>query len=360
MLQKRGLLLAGKKDTLIKRLSEALMVEAASDHAPPEKGDAEGCGQGEESVNNTHKNTRKEDSVHDGERVGFVGRRSLRSGKLVGDSLAVSTRSGIRSRRSRLAYTADDKFPSSSEKDNRTTPDSVRSGDVEVAGTVPVSKRVKRRLPTKTEVSNSGNEDFPNFFSVHSTRDVNEGALVSESQALKPGERNNFVKLNINGRGGGRRKFVNKTHFRRPGAYGRKGYRGKKSRRPAQDEADDALEHDILDEVQDAGASERKSLKSKKNKCSVSGQDAWVEADLSPSSIEDAKIDFPAGLSEALERVLHNPSNDNLLEVLELAFGFRSFRPGQLEAVKRVLALQSTMVMLPTGGGSLYVTSYLH
>ncbi|OAE33359.1 hypothetical protein AXG93_4123s1340 [Marchantia polymorpha subsp. ruderalis] len=174
------------------------------------------------------------------------------------------------------------------------------------------------------------------------------------TQAVKPGERNNFVKLNLNGRGGGRRKFVNKTRFKKPGAYGRRGFRGKKSRKPALDEDNDALEQDHLhaDEVDNAGGSEKKGSRSNRTRFAVRDIDICAKAGFTVADpVEDSKIDLPPGLSEVLERVLHNPSNENLLEVLDMAFGFKAFRAGQLEATKRILALQSTMVMLPTGAG---------
>ncbi|KAL3690660.1 hypothetical protein R1sor_004311 [Riccia sorocarpa] len=363
MLKKNGLSLAGNKAVLIQRLSAVLK----------DKKEEMEC--------------TDEDTGYNVQQVNLLAPRSLRNGKSVANSTPAATKSRNRPRES----PSHEKPPPPSERRNRL---SVRSGDVEVAGSFPAGKKMKKRSPTEVEVSDSSNAEEDSV-PVNSTRDVHKEVATEtkrkrkkldtqpeeaswskpkalqrrslaqnrkitqkrstglrKSQALKPGERNNFVKLNLNGRGGGRRKFVNKTNFRKSRPYGRRrGYRGKESRTCNQEEAD---EDDDLDEVQDASAAERRSLKSRKMKSSVLEQDAWVTAEASshpPASMEDSKIDLPADLSEKLERVLHDPSNENLTEVLELAFGFRAFRTGQLEAVKRVLTLQSTMVMLPTGGG---------
>ena len=48
---------------------------------------------------------------------------------------------------------------------------------------------------------------------------------------------------------------------------------------------------------------------------------------------------------------LQNPTENNLLKVLKFVFGFKSFRPGQLETIQRILGGESTMLMLPTGAG---------
>ena len=41
----------------------------------------------------------------------------------------------------------------------------------------------------------------------------------------------------------------------------------------------------------------------------------------------------------------------NLLQNLREQFGFESFRPGQEEAIRRVLAGESLLVVMPTGSG---------
>jgi ATP-dependent DNA helicase Q4 len=56
-------------------------------------------------------------------------------------------------------------------------------------------------------------------------------------------------------------------------------------------------------------------------------------------------------LKEAVTKARHNPTEENLLAVLEHVFGYRSFRTGQLAAIRHVLALQSTLLVLPTSAG---------
>ncbi|XP_047310899.1 ATP-dependent DNA helicase Q-like 5 [Impatiens glandulifera] len=60
----------------------------------------------------------------------------------------------------------------------------------------------------------------------------------------------------------------------------------------------------------------------------------------------DAKL-----IEEAVLNVRNDPSDANLLELLKLTYGYESFRDGQLEAIKMVINMQSTMLVLPTGSG---------
>ncbi|KAI3795153.1 hypothetical protein L1987_37801 [Smallanthus sonchifolius] len=49
--------------------------------------------------------------------------------------------------------------------------------------------------------------------------------------------------------------------------------------------------------------------------------------------------------------IRNDPSDDNLLKLLKLIYGYDSFRDGQLEAIKLILSGKSSMVILPTGAG---------
>jgi ATP-dependent DNA helicase Q4 len=49
--------------------------------------------------------------------------------------------------------------------------------------------------------------------------------------------------------------------------------------------------------------------------------------------------------------VLREQSEKNLLNLLKITHGFDYFHSGQLETIKRVIAVQSTMLALPTGSG---------
>ncbi|RWR96884.1 ATP-dependent DNA helicase Q-like protein 5 isoform X1 [Cinnamomum micranthum f. kanehirae] len=56
-------------------------------------------------------------------------------------------------------------------------------------------------------------------------------------------------------------------------------------------------------------------------------------------------------VNQAVMAVRDDPSDENLKKLLKLTHGYDSFRKGQLEAIKQVVAGQSTMLVLPTGAG---------
>jgi ATP-dependent DNA helicase Q4 len=56
-------------------------------------------------------------------------------------------------------------------------------------------------------------------------------------------------------------------------------------------------------------------------------------------------------LEEAVLAARNEASDENLVKLLKLIHGYDSFREGQLEAIKNVLAGKSTMLILPTGAG---------
>ncbi|CAL5026771.1 unnamed protein product [Urochloa decumbens] len=58
-----------------------------------------------------------------------------------------------------------------------------------------------------------------------------------------------------------------------------------------------------------------------------------------------------AGVLKAMEAAREDPSEQNLESLLRLAYGYDSFRKGQLEAIRKVVAGESTMLVLPTGAG---------
>ncbi|KAL5552564.1 hypothetical protein UlMin_039965 [Ulmus minor] len=67
---------------------------------------------------------------------------------------------------------------------------------------------------------------------------------------------------------------------------------------------------------------------------------------------ERKKANFDGDLiEEAIQAAKSEPSDDNLAKLLRLTHGFDSFRDGQLEAIKMVLARKSSMLVLPTGAG---------
>ncbi|TVU15483.1 hypothetical protein EJB05_39006, partial [Eragrostis curvula] len=57
------------------------------------------------------------------------------------------------------------------------------------------------------------------------------------------------------------------------------------------------------------------------------------------------------GVLEAVEATREDPSKENLESLLRVACGYDSFREGQLEAIQKIVAGESTMLVLPTGAG---------
>ncbi|XP_076916307.1 ATP-dependent DNA helicase Q-like 5 [Bidens hawaiensis] len=139
----------------------------------------------------------------------------------------------------------------------------------------------------------------------------------------KPVNEGNFVRLNINGHGG-RKKFVNKVRKRNPNAYNgsRKSYKRSKRKLKSVGEGEEEDENGFCDE----------GLPMEENEGSGIRLDSEV--------IEKAVVD-----------VRQDPSDDNLVKLLKLVYGYDSFRDGQLEAIKLILSGKSSMVILPTGAG---------
>lgn len=174
------------------------------------------------------------------------------------------------------------------------------------------------------------------------------------------------MKLNINGKGG-RRKFINGTRSKRPSVYGRR-KTFKRYQRP-QSEGAEMEGEGVADGNEDLGADQPSKFKAtKKQSCrsagtapSTSGRSLWVDEgwlDTQIATDGPGPCSEPVGickeddrLKDAAVRALEDPSEENLLSILEPIFGHSSFREGQLTAIQRILALQSTMLILPTGAG---------
>ncbi|GJN27232.1 hypothetical protein PR202_gb15233 [Eleusine coracana subsp. coracana] len=58
-----------------------------------------------------------------------------------------------------------------------------------------------------------------------------------------------------------------------------------------------------------------------------------------------------ADVLEAVEAAREDPSKQNLESLLRVSYGYDSFREGQLEAIQKIVAGESTMLVLPTGAG---------
>ncbi|KAG7012748.1 ATP-dependent DNA helicase Q-like 5, partial [Cucurbita argyrosperma subsp. argyrosperma] len=140
----------------------------------------------------------------------------------------------------------------------------------------------------------------------------------------KCGGEGNFVKLNLNGR---KRKFIKKFNRRKYGE--RSSYRSHR----------------------------RTKMNLKNEDChetaSFCDEDGLVtETTQHPQKQGNGGAKFdPVSIEETLSNVRNDPSDDNLVQLLKLAYGYDSFQEGQLETIKMVLAGKSTMVVLPTGAG---------
>ncbi|KAJ4894723.1 ATP-dependent DNA helicase Q-like 5 [Raphanus sativus] len=134
---------------------------------------------------------------------------------------------------------------------------------------------------------------------------------VKAPVVFRSGGEGNFVKLNLNGKRG--KKF--------PSKY-------KKS------------------------ASKYRGKRYKKSEAGGEGE-TWLEEESDLQREEDEASDdgFISSVDDAVLAVKTDASDENLTKLLSLVFGYDSFRDGQLQAIKMVLAGSSTMLVLPTGAG---------
>ncbi|XP_031121821.1 ATP-dependent DNA helicase Q-like 5 [Ipomoea triloba] len=170
---------------------------------------------------------------------------------------------------------------------------------------------------SETKVATSGNsakilKRFPNLIG----RDSCASLPVKKPKCVNEG---NFVKLNINGSG---RKYAFKGKRKKYGSYstGRKFYRSKrKFKGKGQGE-----EGGVYDE-------EGLAMDFKQREENLNYDEVLIQ--------------------EAVMSVRNEASDENLLRLLKVTYGYGSFRSGQLEAIKMLLSGKSTMLLLPTGAG---------
>ncbi|XP_042394821.1 ATP-dependent DNA helicase Q-like 5 [Zingiber officinale] len=143
---------------------------------------------------------------------------------------------------------------------------------------------------------------------------VGFGESREPAKLPKNGREGNFVRLNINGRGR-RFTFKNRSNNGRSISSRSRRYRRKpvagKHETPAGDDFDSGI---LVEQRRSSNCSNQL-------------------------------------LEEAVTVAGEHPSDENLLRLLKLTHGYDSFREGQLESIKRVVAGESTMLMLPTGAG---------
>ncbi|KAJ7957602.1 DNA helicase, ATP-dependent [Quillaja saponaria] len=139
----------------------------------------------------------------------------------------------------------------------------------------------------------------------------------------KCGNEGNFVRLNLNGN---RRKFMKKGSKQSGKFSGRRSYRRSKGKlkHEGQTGTNMVYEEDglVIETIQQKRSGDR------------GGREYSCE--LIEGTVLAAR---------------YEPSDENLVNLLKLMFGYDSFRDGQLEAIKMVLSGKSTMLVLPTGAG---------
>lgn len=154
------------------------------------------------------------------------------------------------------------------------------------------------------------------------TNDV-RAAPVKRPKSVNEG---NFVRLNINGYGhkfskkGGRNKCSSSWGGGRKFRSRNKGKRRVKNEKGAEMESGFGDDEGLVIEVEQQQKQRRGSLASEL-------------------------------IDQAVMAAREDPSDQNLKNLLKLTYGYDSFREGQLEAIKQVVAGQSTMLVLPTGAG---------
>ncbi|XP_057421269.1 ATP-dependent DNA helicase Q-like 5 isoform X2 [Lotus japonicus] len=129
----------------------------------------------------------------------------------------------------------------------------------------------------------------------------------------------NFVKLNLCGR---KRKFMKKG-WKKNGKFG--GRWNKRSKGKLEQDGED-------DEEEGGSGNAAQQQKKQRGRCKT------------------REIDCEA-VEEAVSAARDEVSDENLVKLLQLIYGYECFREGQLEAIKMVLAGKSTMLILPTGAG---------
>ncbi|KAG2706735.1 hypothetical protein I3760_05G116400 [Carya illinoinensis] len=140
----------------------------------------------------------------------------------------------------------------------------------------------------------------------------------------KCGNEGNFVRLNLNR---SKRRFLNKGSRSRNShvSGGRKYYRKRRRKLEGEGEPEKSTyEEDglVVESVQQKQKKESQSEKS------------------------DSKL-----IEEVVSVTRNEPSDENLVKLLKVMYGYDSFRDGQLDAIKMVLAGESVMLVLPTGAG---------
>ncbi|EOY00836.1 DEAD/DEAH box RNA helicase family protein isoform 3 [Theobroma cacao] len=160
-----------------------------------------------------------------------------------------------------------------------------------------------------SDSSKTSNKKLPNL--------IRADAPLPPVNLQKRSVEGNFVKLNINGY---KRKFT--TKGKKTNSYSSKSKYFKRSKR---------------------------RVKSEVNTESICDEEGLVaEIKQQPKSEKNIKFE---SIKAAISAVRKEASDENLVRLLKAMYGYDSFRDGQVEAIKMVLAGKSTILVLPTGAG---------
>ncbi|CAM6092984.1 unnamed protein product [Calypogeia fissa] len=354
MLLKQGLPLTGNKATLVRRLEDALSTEKQMGLPSIESTDLK---------SDEHKQVHKETTC--GTRNKSLKRKLDNKGheQLLED--ACDTENSRSPRPARKCSLRSKGLPSTEQHETESGKVDAAAASVTMAPGLSSAGEghkvsVVKSRTKRVKISDSLEENSwanPKVLRKGARRQTGRTPVRSKSRqrlSTRPGERDNFVRLNINGKGGRGRRFVNGTRTRRPGAYGRRGTHGAKFRKKGRMDASKG-DFKCDDEGQQEGDCGPGKKYTGHRANSLWANDGWLETNASAEGLEDSNDnrtnEMNTDLKDAVEKAQKNPSEKSLIELLDLVFGFKTFRTGQLEAIERILSLQNTMVVLPTGAG---------
>ncbi|VFQ71468.1 unnamed protein product [Cuscuta campestris] len=181
------------------------------------------------------------------------------------------------------------------------------------------TKKASRNFEIKVAASGNSAKSVKRHPNLIGPGDGSASLSVKKPKCVNEG---NFVKLNING-SGRKYAFKGKRYKYGSSSSGRKFYRSRgKFKGKGQGKGEE-----------DGGVCDEEGLvvDFKQRNGSLNVQEGLVQ--------------------EAVMSARGEASDENLLRLLKLAFGYDSFRIGQLDAIKLVLSGKSTMLLLPTGAG---------
>ncbi|XVF02709.1 hypothetical protein REPUB_Repub04eG0197700 [Reevesia pubescens] len=193
-----------------------------------------------------------------------------------------------------------------------TTPDITAEPKINGSDCLGPTKNHNKKYPNliRGDAPKNPNKKYPNL--------IRGDAPLPPVKLQKRVEEGNFVKLNFKGY---KRKFTRKG--KNMNSYSSKSKYFRRSKR---------------------------TVKSEVNTESICDEEGLVTEIMQQQPKTEKMIKYES-IEAAVSAVQNEASNENLARLLKLMYGYDSFRDGQVEAIKMVLAGKSTMLVLPTGAG---------